>query len=118
MKILSLYANKNIFNTLIFIILNILLCNKFAFCYIDFTINKNKQKNDISTYKDLDINNDKNKDKIFKVDLTANPIKNSNSFLQVTNHKELYWANFAISKGVKQYLHFHASVRKNKIIKK
>jgi hypothetical protein len=106
---LSSIEKKNCFYSTVFLIF-IFLFNKFAFC---FTI---ETKIYYSRYKHLDIENDNNKENIFKINLRANPSKKSNSFLQIGNHKELYHASFAISSGIKQYLHFHSSVN-NIIIK-
>ena len=106
-------AHREKHNCLYLILLIILFfCffTKFTYCYL--SISKNKPKLNYLYYKNLDINN--NKENTFKIDLNAFPSKKANSFIELSNHKELYFANFAISNGVKQFLHFHASVRKTK----
>ena len=103
-------ANTEKLNGLYLILLiTLFFCfySKFAHCYL--SISKNKPKLNYLNLKKLDINN--NKENSFKIDLTAHPSKNANSFIDISTNKELYFANFAISHGVKQFLHFHASVR-------
>jgi hypothetical protein len=102
-KSLSIEKN-NCFYSTIFLILFIFFFKKFTYCLI------NQQKINYSSYKYLDINNEKNKENILKIDLDVNPSKKSNSFLQITDYKELYNSDFVNSRGIKQFLHFHPSV--------
>ena len=85
---------------------------KIANCNLSISKIKNKSIKNNSKFKKLDINLKNNKDNIFKIDLTANPSNKSNSFLDITSNKELYFASYKMSHGVKQFLHFHSSVKK------
>ena len=64
------------------------------------------------TPNNLDYKNLKNS---IKIDLTAHPSKNTNSFLEFDDltNKELFFTDISKSQGVKQLLHFHSSVTNN-----
>ena len=110
------FNKKNTLNSFMLFAFICFFCKSSVFCSPNILKNI-LDTNKINNYKHLDINNNNNKENIFKIDLTANPSKKSNSFIQIVNHKELYTSSFSITGGVKQYLHFHASViNKNKKI--
>lgn len=93
------FENKKTFDTLLLFTI-LFICKETAICQFNPETNHRN-------YKHLDIKN--HKDNVYKIDLTANPTKNSNSFLEI-NPNELYLSNFHTNKGVKQFIHFHASV--------
>ena len=90
------------------IILLILLLTIFLYSFQKFTICSINISHKNSNLHKLDIKNQKNS---FKIDLTAHPSKDSNSFLDLSANKELFFANISISHGIKQFLHFHSSVK-------
>ena len=96
---------KNSLKSLKLVIFIFFFCYRSTFCHTNQS-NNAKANN---SYKHLDI---ENKENIFKIDLTAHPSKKSNSFLELVNHKKSQLSNFSLHGGVKQYIHFHSSVRK------
>lgn len=95
----------------------ILITIFFSFININNMINCNLiNENKLFNYKHLDIRNLKNS---IKLDLSAHPSKSKKSFLDIgfstnnpNDNSDLYFSNFALSQGVKEYLHFHDSVNK------
>jgi hypothetical protein len=86
------------------------LYTELAYCDLSI-LNKNKFIN--QNYRNLDINSNNNKENSFKILLKPNPSNKSNSFIDISFNKikDLYFTNFKISKVIKQFLHFHASVK-------